>query len=66
MLNVKTAIYIHGITIPYGVFSFYCKLKSEWIFMKNFANYNFLRSILSKQKPDVLHRKVVNPLTNTQ
>lgn len=28
------------------VLSFYCMLKSEWIFMKNFANYNFLRSIL--------------------
>lgn len=48
MLNVKIVIYIYGIIILYGVFSFYCKLKFEWIFMKNFVNYNFLRLILLK------------------
>lgn len=48
MLNVKIVLYINGIIILYGVFSFYCKLKFEWIFMKNFVNYNFLRLILLK------------------
>lgn len=40
---------------------------SEWIFYEKFrfTNYNSLRSILSKQKPDVLHRKSCKPLTNT-
>lgn len=58
MLNVKIVIYIYGIIILYGVFSFYCKLKFEWIFMKNFVNYNFLRLILLN------YRKVVNLLIN--
>lgn len=66
MLNVKTAIYIHGITIFMRVLSFYCMPKFEWIFYEKFHKWQLFEINTIKTKAWCPPQKSCKPINHNK